>query len=341
MRRPTIRDVARTVGVSAQTVSRVINNHPDVAPDTLARVQQAIKDLGYAPDVLARSLISGRSHTMGIVAYGLEFYGPSRLLTGIEHQAAELGYSITLNLVHRPELAEVKHLLNTLKARRVDGVIWAIPEIGSNRKLAREISLDASLPMVFVNGDPTAVGATLIGIDNVAIGRIATQHLAAGGARKVGIVTGLADWWEAQQRVAGWRQALGDCGLSVEESLIVEGNWSAESGRQAAIDLLYRHPTLDAIFASNDQMALGVMFAAHKLGRRIPEDLSIVGVDNIPEAARFWPSLTSIRQRLREAGGRAVRALDALIGGPDCGSHDISAQTTLLQPELIVRASSR
>lgn len=127
----------------------------------------------------------------------------------------------------------------------------------------------------------------------------------------------------------------------LSRSLIVEGDWSAESGRQAAIDLLYRHPTLDAIFASNDQMALGVMFAAHKLGRRIPEDLSIVGVDNIPEAARFWPSLTSIRQRLRKAGGRAVRALDALIGGPDRGSHDISAQTTLLQPELIVRASSR
>lgn len=204
-----IRDVARTVGVSAQTVSRVINNHPDVAPDTLARVQQAIKDLGYAPDVLARSLISGHSRTIEIVAYGLEFYGPSRLLTGIEHQAAELGYSTALNLVHRPELAGVKRLLNMLKARRVDGVIWAIPEIGSNRKLAREISLDASLPMVFVNGDPTAVGATLIGIDNVAIGH---RHAAPRGRwctqgrhrhRSGGLVGGAA----ARRRVeaGAWR----------------------------------------------------------------------------------------------------------------------------------------
>lgn len=341
MKRLTIRDVAKAAGVSTQTVSRVVNNHPDVAPDTLVRVQNVIKDLGYAPDVLARSLIRGRSHSLGIVAYGLEFYGPSRLLTGIERQAAAMGYSITLNLVHQPELADVKPLLNTLQARRVDGVIWAIPEIGDNRVWSREIPADASLPMVFVNGNPEKVRAPLVGIDNIAIGRLATAHLLAGGARKIGIVTGPSDWWEAQQRVAGWRQALDDFGLTPDDTWAAPGDWSAESGRLAGLDLLQRHPELDAIFASNDQMALGVMYAAHSLGKRIPDELSVVGVDNIPESSLFWPPLTSMRQRLRDAGAQAVQLVDALIAQSDNPLQPEALTATLLQPELIGRGSTR
>ena len=337
-KRLTIRDVAKAAGVSTQTVSRVINNHPDVAPDTLARVQGVIKELGYAPDILARSLIRGRSYSIGIVAFGLEFYGPSRLLAGIERQAAEMGYSITLNLVHRPELGDVSALLNTLQARRVDGVIWAIPPIGDNRAWARDHSISSSLPMVFVNGEASATFAPMIGIDNAAIGRLATEHLLARGARTVGLVTGPNDWWEAQQRADGWRQALESAGIAIDEAWIANGDWSAESGRRAGLELMTRNESLEAVFASNDQMALGVMYAAHSLGRRIPEDLAVVGVDNIPEASFFWPPLTSMRQRLRDAGAQAVRMLDALISGADQNGSSDSA--TLLQPELIVRAST-
>ena len=338
-KRLTIRDVAKAAGVSTQTVSRVINNHPDVASDTLARVQGVIKELGYAPDILARSLIRGRSYSIGIVAFGLEFYGPSRLLAGIERQAAEMGYSITLNLVHQPAMTDATGLLNALQARRVDGVIWAIPEIGDNRAWARETAVSSALPMVFVNGDPSTISAPMIGIDNAAIGRLATEHLLARGARKVGLVMGPADWWEARQRADGWREALVAAGISVDEAWVAQGDWSAESGRQAGLELLQRNETLDAVFASNDQMALGVMYAAHSLGRRIPDDLAVVGVDNIPEAALFWPPLTSIRQRLRDAGAEAVRMLDALIAGVD---HNGSSElATLLQPEVKVRASTR
>ncbi len=337
-KRLTIRDVAKAAGVSTQTVSRVINNHPDVAPDTLARVQGVIKELGYAPDILARSLIRGRSNSIGIVAFGLEFYGPSRLLAGIERQAAEMGYSITLNLVHQPAMTDVTALLNALESRRVDGVIWAIPEIGDNRAWARERAISSSLPMVFVNGDPSTIAAPMIGIDNAAIGRLAAEHLLARGARTIGLVTGPSDWWEARQRADGWRQALEATGISLDEAWIAHGDWSAESGRRAGLELMKRNESLDAVFASNDQMALGVMYAAHSLGRRIPDDLAVVGVDNIPESSFFWPPLTSIRQRLRDAGAQAVRMLDAqIVGADDNGSSDAA---TLLQPEIIIRTST-
>lgn len=337
-KRLTIRDVAKAAGVSTQTVSRVINNHPDVAPDTLARVQGVIKELGYAPDILARSLIRGRSNSIGIVAFGLEFYGPSRLLAGIERQAAEMGYSITLNLIHQPAMTDVTALLNALESRRVDGVIWAIPEIGDNRAWARERAISSSLPMVFVNGDPSTIAAPMIGIDNAAIGRLAAEHLLARGARTIGLVTGPSDWWEARQRADGWRQALEAAGISLDEAWIAHGDWSAESGRRAGLELMKRNESLDAVFASNDQMALGVMYAAHSLGRRIPDDLAVVGVDNIPESSFFWPPLTSIRQRLRDAGAQAVRMLDAqIVGADDNGSSDAA---TLLQPEIIIRTST-
>src|SRR5574341_1429137 len=180
-RRVTIREVAEAAGVSTQTVSRVMNDRPDVAPETFQRVQQVIKDIGYAPNVLARSLIQGRSHTLGVVAYGLEYFGPSRVLTGIEQQANELGYSIFLNLLHQPETNNVDHLLNSLLARQVEGIIWAVPEIGNNRTWAREKTPDLPVPVMFVSGMAGPTSLPLVGIDNHAIGRLATEHLLAGG----------------------------------------------------------------------------------------------------------------------------------------------------------------
>jgi len=342
-RRITIKDVAEAAGVSTQTVSRVMNNRPDVAPETLVRVQQVIKDTGYAPNILARSLIRGRSHILGVVAYGLEYFGPSRVLTGIEQQAAEMGYSISLNLLHQPETNDVDQLLNSLLARQVDGVIWAIPEIGQNRSWSHTQKTNFQAPIAFISGMAGQAPFPLIGIDNYAIGRMATEHLLAGGARRVGIVTGLLDWWESQQRQQGWRDTLIAHGLPVEERLIAVGDWHPKSGEQALYQLLAQCPDLDAVFASNDQMALGVLHAAHRLGRRIPEDLSIVGVDNTPDSAHYWPPLTTVRQRLREAGALIVQEIDTLIETADDQEETAppAPVVKLLQPELIIRESSR
>ena len=161
-RRLTIKEVAEAAGVSTQTVSRVLNNRPDVAPETYERVQQIIADTGYAPNMLARSLTQGRSHILGVVAFGLEYFGPSRVLTGIEQQAAEMGYSISLNLIHQPETDDVDGLLNSLLGRQVDGIIWAIPEVGGNRAWSHERSPDLPVPVALVGG---MAGQTSLPVD--------------------------------------------------------------------------------------------------------------------------------------------------------------------------------
>jgi LacI family transcriptional regulator len=341
-RRVTIKEVAKAAGVSTQTVSRVLNNRPDVAPETFQRVQQIIEETGYAPNILAQSL-KGRSRTLGVVAYGLDYFGPSRVITGIEEQANELGYSIFLNLLHQPETNDIDDLLKNLLARQVEGIIWAIPEIGNNRAWAHARSPDLPIPVIFVSGMGGPSTLPLVGIDNRAIGRIAAKHLLAGGARQIGIITGPPNWWEAQQRQAGWRETLEAHGLVFENRLVAAGDWSAQSGEQGLYRLLQQSPAIDAVFASNDQMALGVLHAAHRLGKRVPEDLSIAGVDNIPESAHFWPPLTTIRQRLREAGAQAVQELDHMIQNAEPakqGEDGNIPNIALLQPELVVRESS-
>lgn len=337
--RITIKDVAKAAGVSTQTVSRVWNNRPDVAPQTLERVRRIIAETGYAPNALARSLIHGRSSTLGVVAYGLDYFGPSRVLTGIEKQANELGYSIFLNLLHRPESADVDDLLKSLLARQVEGIIWAVPSIGDNRSWAQTRSADLPVPVTFVSGMSGPSRLPAVGVDNRAIGALATEHLLAGGVRNIGIITGPHAWWEAAERLRGWRETLARHDRQVDERLIFEGDWSAESGERGLHALLRQRPDLDAIFVSNDQMALGVLHAAHRLGRRVPADLSIAGVDCIPESEHFWPPLTTVRQRLREAGAQAVQRVHQMIQAPPLAG--LEPKVRLLQPELIVRESSR
>jgi len=342
-KRFTIREVAAAAGVSTQTVSRVLNNRPDVAPETFQRVQDIIRETGYAPNMLARSLTQGRSNVLGVVAYGLDYFGPSRVLTAIERQAAELGYAITLNLILEPQSKDVDNLIHSLRARQVDGIIWAIPEVGSNRASLRPQLADVPVPLIMVGGMAGQPYLRSIAIDNAAIGCLATEHLLAGGARHVGIITGPLTWWEAQERLAGWRKTMQAHGRKVEEGIVIEGDWTVDCEEQALYRIIEACPDIDAIFASNDQMALGVLHAAHCLGKRAPEALSVVGVDNIPEAAQFWPPLTTVHQPLGDAGAFAVIEIDQLIrrARQVRSTADTAPEMTLLEPSLIVRESSR
>jgi len=342
--RLTIREVAEAAGVSAQTVSRVMNNRPDVAPDTYERIQRIIAEIGYSPNMLARGLTQGRSHVLGVVAIGLDYFGPSHVLTGIDQQAAELGYAISLNLIHRPETGDVPEILSGLFARQVDGVIWAIPQVGSNLDWSHHLAQHLPVPVVLVGGMAGQTSLPSIGIDNRAIGRLATEHLLAGGARNIGLITGPQNWWEAREREAGWRETTASSPFGDTSGPIFEGDWTTASGEEGLHRLLAASPTMDAVFASNDQMALGVLHAAHTLGRRVPGDLSVVGVDNMPEGSHFWPPLTTVHQPLGDAGVLAVERVDDAIRRLTSRRSFPNAMeplTTQLQPKVIVRESSR
>ena len=337
--RVTIEQVAGAAGVSPQTVSRVVNNHPSVAPKTRQRVLRAIARLGYQPNILARSLVHRRSHTLGVVASGLEYYGPSGTLVGIEHQATELGYTIVLNLLHRPHVDNAEKLLNGLVSRQVDGIVWAVPEIGSNRAWLQERSARLPVPVVFLSMHPSN-SLPVVSVDNRAGGRQATAHLLAQGYRHIGLITGPADWWEARERTCGWQEALRAAGLEPGERHVVVGDWSASSGEQGFSQLLAQCPETDAVFACNDQMALGVLQTAHQRGLHVPDDLGLVGFDDIPESSYFWPSLTTVRQELRDLGGTAVRLVIQMIEANRRGEAPSPVQPILLPPTLVVRASS-
>jgi LacI family transcriptional regulator len=337
----TIKQVAREAGVSTQTVSRVINQRPDVAPETRRRVQQVIDRLGYQPSYIARSLIQGRSCTLGVVGYGLEYYGPSRTLSGIERQANEFGFTLLLSLMRHPAPGDrtAERLLRDMLARHVDGIIWAVPAIGNNRGWIEQELRRLSVPVVFLTMEPRS-NLSVVAIDNRSGGRMATEHLLAQGYQNIGHITGPLDWWEARQRKLGWQEALKGVGKAVKESLVVEGNWSAESGTQGVLRLLKQRPDVDAVFLGNDQMALGGLQAARQMGRRVPDDLAMIGFDDIPESAYFHPPLSTVRQQIFDLGCHAVRELNRLIETGRQTDAEVQPKTVLLQPELIIRESS-
>jgi LacI family transcriptional regulator len=335
----TIIDVAKRARVSAGTVSNVLTGKRPVAEHTRKRIETAIEELGYQPNLLARSLVNRTSNSLAVVTSGLEYYGPSRTLVGIERQANELGYSLLLSLLHDPGTADVDPVLDDLLARRVDGIIWAVHEIGHNRAWIAADRLRALPPVVFLTMEAQP-HATIVSPDNHAGAALAVQHLFDQGRRQIAIITGPLTWWEARARLGGWRACLAQAGLPHDDGLVFPGDWTAASGERAFHHLLARRPTIDAIFACNDQMALGVLRACHFAGRRVPQDLAVAGYDNMPEAAYLVPSLTSVRQHLADVGRMAVQELHQAIAARSEGAPP-AAGAHLIAPELIIRESSQ
>jgi LacI family transcriptional regulator len=337
-KKATLKEVARAAGVSAQTVSRVVNQRPDVADDTRLSVQQKIQEMGYQPNTIARSLITRNSRALGVVATGLEYYGPSTMLIGIQQEAETLGYSLTLMLTNEPEKEDFSEILFELGSRQVDGIIWATPPVGQNRSRYLTPMTVGMPPFIFLNQpDPVL---SVVSIDNRHGAELGVSHLIEQGYHKIGIISGPAEWWESTERVLGWKQALHHAGQEPLDSLCVEGDWTAASGEQAFLELLQRHPDLDAVFSSNDQMALGALKAADSKMIQVPGQLGIVGFDDYPDSAFFIPALTTIRQPLRELGAAAVREVVQMIRSQKDNQASYEPKTIILQPKLIVRSSS-
>jgi len=337
-KRITIKDVAQAAGVSTQTVSRVMNKFSYVSDGTRQRVEAVVDQLGYNPSTLARSLSQQRSYTLGIVTYDLKYIGPSRTLNGIADKADELGYMLLMKELDNFDANRIDDVIDSLLARQVDGVLWAVPEIGDNHSWVDERLEKTPVPVLFIAMQPRN-GIPSVATDNFQGGVMAIRHLLECGRKKIAHISGPLGWWEADERKRGWRETLNAVGLDAPEKHCAEGIWSSISGEQAFIQLLEAFPDMDAVFVANDQMALSVLHEAARRGINVPEQLAVVGFDGIPESAYFYPSLTTISQDLQLLGEQAVQNVVEMIQARQ-ENQPVIAQSIFIKPTLIVRKSS-
>ncbi|WP_045745290.1 LacI family DNA-binding transcriptional regulator [Actinoplanes rectilineatus] len=326
MRQPSMADVARAAGVSAQTVSRTLRDSPNVNPETRQRVLAAVEQLGYRFNSAAKMLSSGRSHTIGLVLLQSGgYYSRSAVTAGVEAAAGEAGYAVSIATIAGLDTGLMERSLGKLADQGVDGIVIAVPLISVTQKM-EDITRD--IPTVTVDGSRTA-GARVLGIDQREAGRVATQHLLDLGHRQVWHVAGPDEWIEARQRRQGWQECLAVAG--VEAPPVLEGDWSPDSGfRQGQI--LAMIPEVTAIFAASDEMAFGVIRALRERGRTVPDDVSIVSVDDIALAAYCAPPLTTVRQDFYASGAAAV---SLLLQAPD------PVDDAVIEPPLLsVRSST-
>jgi LacI family transcriptional regulator len=316
-----------------------MNKFSYVSDETRQRVETVVEQLGYYPSTLARSLIQQRSYTLGIVTYGLKHIGPSRTLNGIADKADELGFMLLMKELDNFDTSRADDVIDSLLARQVDGILWLAPEIGDNHAWVDERMEKIPVPMLFIAMQPRQ-GISSLATDNFRGAVMATQHLLDCGRKKIGHISGPLGWWEANERKRGWLETLEAAGFTASERSCAEGNWSSASGERAFLQLLESFPDMDAVFVANDQMALSVLREACRRGINIPEHLAVIGFDNIPESAYFYPSLTTISQDLQLLGEQAVQNTVEMIQARQ-GNQSVIAQSRFIQPTLVVRESSK
>ncbi|MFI0723225.1 LacI family DNA-binding transcriptional regulator [Streptomyces sp. NPDC021224] len=321
-------DVAKLAGVSAQTVSRVSNGFPGVVEATRQQVLAAMKELGYRPNSAARALKRGDFRTLGVILFNMSTTGNMRTLEAIATSAAEEGYATTLLPVTVPTQDEVRGAFTRLGELAVDGIV-IVMEV--HLLDTATVSLPPSAQVVVVDSN-AGERYSVVDTDQAGGAAAAVRHLLGLGHRTVWHVAGPEESFAAERRIAGWADALAGWGRL--GPVLLRGDWSAESGYRAGRQLL-RHSGCTAVFVANDQMALGVLRALHEAGRRVPEDISVVGFDDIPEAASYTPPLTTVRQDFAEVGRRCVATVLRQIrnGAAERG-------TDLVPTRLVVRASS-
>ncbi len=319
-------DVAARAGVSVMTVSRVLNGFPGVAEATRLRVEEAVADLGYHANTAARVLAGGRSRTLGVMGVETEQFGPSHMLFGIEAAARDAGHLLSFVTLSRSG-NDMASTLERLRASHVQGVIVVAPV----RRVVEAVTrLDGDMPLVVVGG-PAGLGTPTVTIDQVEGARIATRHLLDLGHRTVHHVAGPQSWIDATARMRGWADALRT--YPAPRGRSVAGDWGAAKGYAAGMRL-GSDPSVTAIFAANDQTALGVIRGLHDAGRSVPDDVSVVGFDDTPESGYFLPPLTTVRQDFGEVGRRSVELLLSLADGAPVERH------LVVPAELVVRHST-
>jgi LacI family transcriptional regulator len=325
----TIRDVARTAGVSVSTVSRVLNDKDDVAPETYEKVRDVIREMGYTSSLAARSMRSRRTNVIGLIMPDVGDPFSVQVMRGVNRAITEMGYDLILytSSSHRwPTTAErEQHYVSLLNGSIVDGTIIVTPAA---------TSFSTSAPVVAIDPNTISPDCSSVISTNHAGALAAVEHLISQGHRRIGFISGRPDLQSAQRRLDGYQDALRAAGLPVEQELSVMGDYTRETGFRCARELLSLPEPPTAVFAANDQSAFGVIEAAEEMGLRIPDDLSVVGFDNVPEAAYSNPALTTVDQFIESMGHIATEMLVDLIEGraPDVTHHKIATQ-------LVVRDS--
>lgn len=326
----TIADVAQKAGVSKQTVSRVINDKPDVAPQTRAHIKEIINSLGYAPDPIARSM-KGQTHTIGCITPNLMDVNFSSIVQAAQIEAHKHGYFVLIGSALSEY--EVPPLLNEMMSRRVDGLLMINPR-DDNRYRHLLPLIEADTPIVYIKNTPVDEPVSAICLDDETGGFIATEYLLSLGHQKIVTILGPENEECTQDRLTGYLRALHIAGIQDDHRLIVLGDWSAKSGKIAIGKLLDYPVPFTAIFAQNDQMALGAMQAIKHAGLIIPQEISIIGFDDLPLSTFFDPPLTTVRQPIALFGEVAVQRLIDVINKTGTEPHVVR-----LDPELIVRDS--
>jgi LacI family transcriptional regulator len=325
-KKTTIYDIASRAGVSYQTVSRVINDRPDVADTTRQRVLDIIKEMDYHPSRVARSLVSRETQTFGLLTNDFNDFFRTQVMTGADEEARKEGYAYILWSVNNGLKDEMQQF-RTLFERQIDGVFVA----SSNAEHADHIQffLDNNIPVVAL-GYPSPESFANIQVDNTSGAYRATEYLIQRGHRVIGAI---AEPYGDMRR-DGYRMALVDAGIAFDEALMEPGDWSFDSGYAAMKPLLERNPHMTAVFAQNDRMAIGAMHALHEAGLRIPDDIAVIGFDDIPAAAHTWPPLTTMRQPMRETGRIATQLLLEMVRNPRSVPKEV-----VLKTELVIRNS--
>jgi DNA-binding LacI/PurR family transcriptional regulator len=327
VRAPNIRDVAALAGVSYQTVSRVLNDSPSIKASTRQRVQDVIAEIGYRPNQAARALVTSRTRTIGVLSSQNAHYGPTTSVNAIEVAAREAGYRLSITSVATGDYASIKSAIDYLLSQAVEALVVIAPQV---RVFDALTDLSISVPYVTIESTGRNLDHSL-SVDQVTGARLATKHLIDLGHTEITHISGPQDWIEADARMQGFLREINDAELRTRAPIL--GDWSAHFGYYAGLELL-RFRDFTAVFAGNDQMALGFMHACRDSGLDVPGDISVVGFDDIPEAAHFSPPLTTVRQNFAEIGRRAISLLLSELGGGVGQNHDQIAA------ELIVRSST-
>jgi DNA-binding LacI/PurR family transcriptional regulator len=327
IRPPAMSDVAARAGVSHQTVSRVLNDHPNVRPATRDKVLQAIAELGYRRNPAARALVTRRSGTIGVMSSGSALFGPSSTLIAVEGAARDAGLFVSVATIAKWEVEPVSAALEHFMDQGVDGVVV----IAAHDDAVEAVrAFTGRIPVVMVGPPSLPPPLHVVSGDQYAGARLAVRHLLDLGHRSVMHLAGPLDWIDARRRIDGWRDELAAAGIEAPEP--ISGNWTAARGYAVGRDLI-ASGVPSAVFTANDQLALGLLRAFAEAGVRVPDDVSVVGFDDIEGSAHFYPPLTTVRQEFGTLGRTCMALLVSVLGGED-------GESVLVPPSLVVRASS-